>query len=295
MKRCEKWTIAYRKRLGDQTILDDVQTPFIALPNTWRYWRADPFLFERNGKTFLFAELYDRVAMRGVIGCCELNDKCAGCWKVIINEPFHLSYPFVFEHNGIVYMIPETFRAGGIILYKAVNFPYGWEQVKNIADYAAVDSTVIEINTKKYIITVRVIHSHGELVVIPLDSELSGTKTQTVSVQDADQVRPAGNVFVYEEKLIRPSQDCSAGYGFALNFFEILKLDQEEFKEKLVRKVLPSDVCIRGVDVPEGIHTYNFSDHYEVIDYKEYEFGLIGKIAKAIRLVVHILLLKKDG
>lgn len=73
MRKLEFWTIAYRIRLHGQTILDDMDSPFTAIPNVWRYYRADPFLFERDGRTFLFAEMYDRLLRRGVIGCCELG------------------------------------------------------------------------------------------------------------------------------------------------------------------------------------------------------------------------------
>ena len=54
MGKCEKWTIAYRVRKDGATILDDVQTAFTPIPNTWRYWRADPFLFENDGKNLFY-------------------------------------------------------------------------------------------------------------------------------------------------------------------------------------------------------------------------------------------------
>ena len=285
MGKCEKWTIAYRKRSDNNTILDDNVSPFIVLPNTWRYWRADPFLFEKDGKTYLFAELYDRVAMRGVIGCCELSDKGADKWNVIINESFHLSYPFLFSDSNEIFMIPESFRSGKIIVYRSVEFPYVWEQVKAIADYSAVDSTLFEIEGKKYLFTVKVRDSNGEPTVIALDDDLNILDELSVSGNNADNLRPAGNVFDHKNKIIRLAQDCSKGYGFALNFFEINIINRKEFDEKLLRKLSPNDITIKGVPDPKGIHTYNFSSCYEVIDYKEYEFGLVSKAAKLIRLI----------
>lgn len=283
--KCEKWTIAYRKRSDNNTILDDSASPFVALPNSWRYWRADPFLFEKDGKTYLFAELFDRVALRGVIGCCELSDKGVSKWKVVINESFHLSYPFLFVASNEIYMIPESFSSGKIILYKSINFPYIWEPVKIVADYSVVDSTLFEMNGKKYLITVKVSDSHDEPVVMTLDDDWNMIGEWALAGDNADNLRSAGNVFEYKNKLIRPSQDCSQGYGYALNFYEINKTDNSEFDETLVRKIFPRDLTIKGVCNPKGIHTYNFSSRYEVIDYKKYEFGLVGKTAKLIRLI----------
>ena len=40
---------------------------------------------------------------------------------VVLEENFHLSYPYVFEESGNVYMIPETSDVGDIRLYKADN------------------------------------------------------------------------------------------------------------------------------------------------------------------------------
>lgn len=43
------YKIAYRKK-NTGSIIDDTQTPFVALKNSWRYWVADPFVISRMGK-----------------------------------------------------------------------------------------------------------------------------------------------------------------------------------------------------------------------------------------------------
>lgn len=119
----EKWILAYRLREGGNTILEDSDKPFIKIPNSLRYWRADPHLIEKDGKTWLFAELYDRFLLRGVLGCCELTKNGPKKWKIILQMPFHLSYPHIFEYENEMYMIPETKEAREIQLYKATEFP----------------------------------------------------------------------------------------------------------------------------------------------------------------------------
>lgn len=285
MGRCEKWTISYRRRTGTRTLLDDTQAPFTPLPNSWRYWRADPFLVEDNGKTWLFAELYDRLRLKGILACCELTDMGVGKWKIILDEPFHLSYPFVFRHDDAWYMIPESFNAGKLLLYKATQFPWQWERVSDLKDMAAVDSTIIQAPSGRYLITARVIDRVGELVVMKMSDDLSLSEPRIISPKNDPNVRPAGRPFYHENALIRPTQDHSQGYGYGLNFMQVRRLDDEGFTEELLRKVLPKDVRISGVTKAEGLHTYNFSDLYEVIDHKEYEFGLISKIGGVIRRI----------
>lgn len=102
MKKFEFWTIAYRKR-GAKLLLEDSTAAFHIIKNTWRYWCADPHLFENEGRTYVFAELYDRVLRRGVIGCCEITDNGYTPWKIVLKMPWHLSYPHIFKKDGDIY------------------------------------------------------------------------------------------------------------------------------------------------------------------------------------------------
>ena len=285
MKNCEKWTIAYRRRQMDGTLLDDTKRPFLPVPNSWRYWCADPFLVEEDGHCWLFAELYDRVRLKGILGCCELTDDGPTAWKIILDEPFHLSYPFVFRGEDGWYMIPEAFNSGKLMLYKATSFPWSWEQTAQLADMAAVDSTLVDAPTGQYLISVRVIDRVGELVLMKVGQQFSLSEPRPISEKEDPNVRPAGRAFYAQDKLIRPAQDCTKGYGYGLNFMQVHQLDDRCYSESLLCKILPKDLTITGVAHPEGIHTYNFSDHYEVIDYKEYEFALISKIAGVVKRI----------
>lgn len=284
MRNCEKWTIAYRKRLGGCTLMDNLTEPFVAIPNNWRYWRADPFLVEHRGKTYLFAEMYDRLRLRGVIGCCELTQKGCSPWRVIIEELFHLSYPFVFRHDNETYLIPESFRSGKITLYKAVDFPYAWKRVCEIAEMVSVDSTIIQSPKGSYMITLRIVNAVAELVIMSIDDQLCPSEPHVISGKEDPNVRPAGRTFCYEGKMIRPAQDCTKGYGFGLNFYEVVCLDADHYEEKLLKKILPSDISVRNEKCIHGIHTYNLTDDYEVIDYKKYELGIVSKVAKVVSI-----------
>lgn len=95
----ESWNIAWRNR-PVASLLEDRGTPFIILKNSFRYWAADPFIFNYNGELYIFAELYDYITRKGVIGYCKWNGVRFGRWKKVIEEDYHLSYPYIFERDG---------------------------------------------------------------------------------------------------------------------------------------------------------------------------------------------------
>ena len=88
--------IAYRHR-NDGGI--NSEKMWHALPSRSTEWFADPFLFEWEGRTFLFVERMNRWRLLGSIAVCEIyDDNSVSHFKEILVEPFHLSYPNVFEY-----------------------------------------------------------------------------------------------------------------------------------------------------------------------------------------------------
>ena len=61
----------------------------------------------------------------------------------MLERDHHLSYPFVFEHEGVVYMLPERGEAGRVELHRAVAFPDEWRLDRVLLDgLTAVDATL---------------------------------------------------------------------------------------------------------------------------------------------------------
>src|SRR6185312_630686 len=105
---------------------------------------ADPFMIRTNGQFHLFFEAMERKSNRGAIGLAESDD--GKNWKykgVVMEENFHLSYPYVFAENGDYYMIPESAEDLSVRLYKASQFPDKWEHVGNLlSGYRYLDASV---------------------------------------------------------------------------------------------------------------------------------------------------------
>jgi hypothetical protein len=80
-------------------------------------------------------------------------------------------------------------------------------------------------------------------------------------ITDVSSARPAGNIFMKDNKLYRPSQDCAGMYGRAININQITTLSETEYSETLVTKILPD----KGKGII-GTHTFNFSDSLTLVD-----------------------------
>ena len=88
-------------------------------PGPWRYL-ADPFGLRRRGTTHIFVEAFDYRTKHAVIEHHEFGPDLA--WRgqsVVLSRPFHLSYPYIVQDRGEVFMIPECHQTGEIALYRA--------------------------------------------------------------------------------------------------------------------------------------------------------------------------------
>ncbi|PHU18399.1 Glycosyltransferase family protein 64 protein C5, partial [Capsicum chinense] len=113
---------------------------------------ADPFLYIQGDVFYVFFETKNSITMQGDIGVARSTDKGAS-WEqlgIALVEDWHLSYLYVFEYNGNIYMLPESRAKGQLGLYRAVNFPQEWTLEKIISWLFGSDRSGIgaEFNAK---------------------------------------------------------------------------------------------------------------------------------------------------
>jgi hypothetical protein len=188
---------------------------------------ADPFLHQKDGKWYAFFEIMsEKHADVGV--AVEENRQ----WKylgIALDETVHLSYPFVFEKDGITYMIPETKRHGQVRLYKTANFPFDWKLDKVlIKNKRMVDATLFESNGVSYLFATE----NKDLRLYFSDSLYGDFKEHPMSpLRTGNYTRSAGRVFQDEGKSIRFAQDHFGGYGRAVYGFTIDSISKTYYKE----------------------------------------------------------------
>lgn len=266
----EIWGIAIRKKEG-KPLYEGGHNAFLFVRNSFLYWRADPFLFEYCGKTYLFAELYNRIKGKGVIGVAKVKNGKCGRFKVCLELPDHLSYPCVYEHKGNIYMIPECRRSGKVTVYKCNQFPYQWEEAYTLLNRPGVDTTPILSRESEDLCFFTTINEDGKrsnanLYYIDYEHD------EHLVISEDTTARSAGHLINdTSNRLFRPAQDCSVNYGDGLIIKEILELNKDNYQERDYFKVYPNDICISNKKLQiEGIHTYNRTSRYEVIDVSSY-------------------------
>jgi hypothetical protein len=259
----DEWFVAVRRRSTDGRAREALRT----LPNPAGRYLADPFPIEVDGHHFIFVEDYSHAARRGAISVFEAGPD--GAWsppRRVLECEHHLSYPFVFEHNGAIYMLPETGEAGRIELHRAVEFPHTWRLDRVLLDgLTAVDAT-LHIEDGIFWLFANVVEGQedrGQLWLFSSQS-LDGVwrpHPRNPVVTDPGTARPAGRLFRREGLLIRPGQDCSRGYGEAVVLNRVDALSPSEYRETAVERIEPN--WLRGI---QGTHTYTFDSRYECLD-----------------------------
>lgn len=239
------------------------------IPPRDRFW-ADPCVVSRNGMYYIFIEELIYRENKGFISVIEMDGK--GNWSgptKVLEQPYHLSYPFVFEYDGSFYMVPETKANKTIELYKCVEFPSKWEKHKVLMnDVNAVDATLFHHGDKWWmfvnIVENRGASTHDELFLFYADTPLSEkwiSHPMNPVISDARRARPAGGIFEHNGRIYRPSQIMLHRYGWGFNINEILVLSETDYVETLVQDIHP-EWDSRVV----GMHSFSCCDGLVVCD-----------------------------
>jgi hypothetical protein len=164
-------------------------------------------------------------------------------------------------------MIPETRAMGRIELYRAVSFPDSWQRDRILLDCVpAADATLLHHDGRLWLFTTIAAEgaSYSDELHLFLADSLEGpwrAHPRNPVVSDVRGARPAGAIQRWGERLVRPAQDCSRRYGWALSFREIETLDEEDYGEREIERLEPGQVG--GF---RATHTYAADRRFEAID-----------------------------
>jgi hypothetical protein len=259
------WRVGWRRGLGGFA----EGGGWTDLPDDGRRFFADPFPVVWRGRTFLFVEEFVHALGKGVISAVEFGPQGPlGQPERALERPVHLSYPNVFERDGEMWMIPESGAAGTIDLYRARDFPGRWTLERTlVSGVFASDATLVEHDGRWWMFAT--VQDGGgsfsDALWLWSAAELTGPWTphkRNPVLIDIATARPAGRMFSRDGALYRPVQDCRAGYGAALGFARVDRLDGDGFSQTLAKLVKPG-----GPDWPgQRLHSYNAAGGFEFID-----------------------------
>jgi len=270
--RSWRWGVSYQ-------FVDDwrsaVLSRSIEIKNPPNHFLADPFVLFRDGKHYLFVEDYDYATYKGVVTVYEVNSQGYKELGLALEEDFHLSYPFLLEHGGETYMIPESEQKKQIRMYRAVDFPLKWELHRVLmSDIRAADSTVFERDGKWWMFTnvdtAEISDHDSELHIYSADAPDS-TEWEAHAgnpvIFDSRYARMGGLLSDADGQLYRVYQkQGQAVYGEAMGIARIDVLNPQDYRETIMVEIEPT--FYEGL---RGTHTYSHADGLLAIDHLRWQ------------------------
>ena len=259
--RPDHWRLALRRE-GDAA--------YEWLPEDHSCFRADPFLFAEAERLWLFYESFDYAAGKGVIARSTVaadDSVQPGETRVVLEEAFHLSYPLVLRYRDVIYMLPETSAAARVQLYRADPFPDRWVPDAVLIEGCRLADATPVLHEGRWWLFATANEDGGsswDQLHLFHAPDLLGPWTPHAGnpvLIDAGAARPAGLMWHEDGALMRPAQDCRAGYGDGVVVCRIDRLDEGGYRQSVVRRVAPPPGAT-------GLHTLNRAAGWEVVDLK---------------------------
>jgi hypothetical protein len=221
---------------------------------------ADPFMIRRQNTWYMFFEVYNFDTAKGEIGLATSED--AATWKyerIVLREPFHLSYPYVFEWDGRYYMIPESHQAQTVRLYESRQFPTEWACTNiMISGQRFSDSSLLRYGDLWWLFSETSPDLRHDTLRLYFSQHLQGPWHEHPAspiVHDPHVARPAGRVVLWQDRPIRFAQDCFPTYGTSIRAFEVSQLSTRVYRESPIAK--------RSILGP-GFKTWNFGGMHHI-------------------------------
>jgi hypothetical protein len=237
-----QWTVSVLHAASPLSLLGPgvTHTPVLgeeALAEYGLVLAADPFAIERDGRWYLFVETLERGHDAATIGLLTSSDLDSWDYEgTVLREPFHLSYPRVLVDGDDTFLVPESYAADSVRLYRALDFPRSWGLERTLLSGAPFkDATPFTFAGRWWMYVETSRHAHDELRLFHADALLgpwSEHPSSPIVRQDPTAARPAGGPVLMGSTLVRFAQDCGARYGGAVRAFEVLELDPMHYRER---------------------------------------------------------------
>lgn len=204
-------------------MVDDVEAVFV----------ADPFMIREKQMWYMFFEVLEGTQNKGMIGLATSAD--AVNWeydRIVLKQPFHLSYPSVFRYENEICMVPESQMDYSVSVYKAEKFPYGWKKDKTLIEGNYLDPTLFQYEDNWYMFAA----DRNDMLHLFWARDLYGEwyyhPCNPIIKHDPQRARPGGRVVAVGNTVIRFAQNCKPRYGHDVRAFLISELSPETYAEQ---------------------------------------------------------------
>lgn len=218
---------------------------FDLLPPPDRFW-ADPFLRAEGERLYVFVEELEFASNKGRISVieCDTSGHILGARKAL-EEPWHLSYPFLFDWDNRLWMLPEAGASGRLTLYCCERFPDRWVRERILMEgVRSADPTLLAHDGRWWLflnIAAARQSIHDFLHLFSAPSPLGPFLPHPMNPvrRGPSGTRPAGPFMLREGELYRPAQDCARVYGLRTLVHRVTSLNKDTYAEAACASIEP--------------------------------------------------------
>lgn len=243
-------------------------------------WYADPFILDvTDDNIIVLVEEFTYSINRGRLAKLVIDKETYKIKqeKIILDLSTHLSFPAVLRLGGDVYLYPENSASGKSILYHYNPENDALVVVNTLSDLPLTDAIMAEIDGQNYLFATKIPTQNGNELTIYESTDKIGCYSPIQAITFADNTaRSAGDIFVDNNRLIRPAQNCNGGYGVGLVFQEVTKDENGNFIVKELFRQSPLKGYI-------GMHTYNQYKGYVIVDLHARRHPILHRILQKVK------------
>ncbi|MCB0793941.1 MAG: hypothetical protein KDB88_04320 [Flavobacteriales bacterium] len=269
LKLHEEWNIGVLYQPIQELLKDppDLNVRWLPAPGQGTY-RADPFgVLDRQGSPLVLYEKYDYATGIGEISRIRpKRDNVLKRSRTILSTGTHLSYPFVLQHEGRTFVVPEASSTGKVTLFESDPELTELREIATLLEEALYDPTLVAFGGRWWMFGTKAPLTNAELFLYHADSLFGPFEPHMLNPVKCDvrSSRPAGTPFWHDGQLHRPAQDSSTTYGSRVAINRILRMDKTAFEEETVKFVGP----VGGTVYDKGFHTISAVGPFTLVDGK---------------------------
>lgn len=277
----EQWNIGISSAKISDVLTNNFSVEWLKSPSKTSF-HADPFIFSYQDKTFIIFEQYSLFLKRGRLFLAELVDKKIVNQKLLLDNQKHLSYPCIYQESEQIYLCCESYKTKQLELFLLEMPDQKLTKLRDIfIDKAVIDPTLFKYQNYYYLFYSLANQPNEDLYLAFAKSlnEPFIDHPQNPVKSDLSNSRSAGNLFIDNEKLYRPAQNCQKTYGGSIVINQVKILSTTAFNEEKIIEILPD----KFLPYNQGIHTINYHKNLIIVDGKKLNFLALKPLIAIIR------------
>ncbi|MFT8804014.1 MAG: hypothetical protein ABF876_03120 [Acetobacter aceti] len=227
---------------------------------------SDPFGMWYKGDLYVVAQYYDYRTRKGVIKALRLNGMFQIMEeRVVLSEPWLLSYPVLIEADGEIWMLPQACGSTKPALYRAIDFPWHWEPVPEFSfPWPAINATPANIDGQWWMFYTSPEPDSGALRIAHA-KHFFGPWQNIVSQLGKGGYLLAGSPLAQDGRVILPTRNCTNTCDDEIQFIKAaLPLSPSSIFKPDVTLKTPA----RLAPFTQGLHTLSAAGGVTFIDIK---------------------------